>query len=993
MAIESFTRLIENDGSRQWPFTMDSASPLNSRKNNRVGVLPKGHGISGDQKGSIPNRSGSAPPSFDGSIAALRDLVTKQNSSTDTSVSGPSSCQPEEELLKHLAYLSYYYLNINLNPRLPPPLISQQGRRLVCQNGGHENNQRLTSSNNFGSLSIPQNLLTTHEEEPKEDTSAQYSLDNHAGGSIVFMAGTDKLSLAENDGRLDELTQVYDESFQSTPSSAVHMSQTSNSTTTRETLLQDSHAIPTSAHTLQATESKSDSADTCANVRTSNGHDISSISNADSPADYSPTSKNADLEDRESAHVFRGPMIVEAEPRLAALNISGSHESVNDKKKHDQIHSYERNNMPCYPQQSTNCHLDGVQAQRMNSLYNGVEALFSVHPESQGMKPIMQNPGLMPTLYSTTAAMLTSWNPLYQNLQPSGSNSLLTPGGCIVHSPLYPQFISGYAPHNTFPMPLNGYPGLSLFNQAVSISTGQICPHFSNVQYLNKIYEQHALMLQPFFSGPLQGQHIGQPSMDQTRDSIHCSQFEVRDVIQGQHDASVSKEESNLAVFHSDGKFMHLADGSLGTSNARKGGTTGSNYHVWPPNFDVMTQFLPSSSVLPGFPTAGTYPSMFRDNAKVSHDYLRNRGTYAAFKTQRGSDCSDNFKRHSILEALRASNGRKIELSDIAGQIAELSTDQHGSRFIQQSLENSSAEEKESIFQEVLPHATKLTTDVFGNYVIQKLFEHGSPDQRKRLADQLTGQMLSLSLQMYGCRVIQKALEIIELNQKVQLAQELDGNVMRCVRDQNGNHVIQKCIECIPAEKIGFIISDFRGQVATLSTHPYGCRVIQRVLEHCSDERMNYDMVDEILESVCMLAQDQYGNYVIQHILENRKPHERSQIISKLTGKLIHMSQHKYASNVIEKCLKFGDTSVQELLIEEIVGQPEENGNLLMMMKDQYANYVVQRILEIGNDKQREIVLNCIRDNLQGLKKYTYGKHIVVRYEQLSGSGLEQRLE
>ena len=49
------------------------------------------------------------------------------------------------------------------------------------------------------------------------------------------------------------------------------------------------------------------------------------------------------------------------------------------------------------------------------------------------------------------------------------------------------------------------------------------------------------------------------------------------------------------------------------------------------------------------------------------------------------------------------------------------SVDQHGSRFIQQKLENCSVEEKELVFREVLPHASKLMTDVFGNYVIQKV--------------------------------------------------------------------------------------------------------------------------------------------------------------------------------------------------------------------------------------------------------------------------------
>lgn len=57
------------------------------------------------------------------------------------------------------------------------------------------------------------------------------------------------------------------------------------------------------------------------------------------------------------------------------------------------------------------------------------------------------------------------------------------------------------------------------------------------------------------------------------------------------------------------------------------------------------------------------------------------------------------------------------------------------------------------------------------------------------------------------------------------------------------------------------------------------------------------------------------------------------------------------------------------------------------MMKDQYANYVVQKILEICTENQREMLLSRISVHLNALKKYTYGKHIVARFEQLYGEG------
>lgn len=49
------------------------------------------------------------------------------------------------------------------------------------------------------------------------------------------------------------------------------------------------------------------------------------------------------------------------------------------------------------------------------------------------------------------------------------------------------------------------------------------------------------------------------------------------------------------------------------------------------------------------------------------------------------------------------------------------SADQYGSRFIQQKLETATGEEKNMVFDEIMPQALSLMTDVFGNYVIQKV--------------------------------------------------------------------------------------------------------------------------------------------------------------------------------------------------------------------------------------------------------------------------------
>ena len=79
-----------------------------------------------------------------------------------------------------------------------------------------------------------------------------------------------------------------------------------------------------------------------------------------------------------------------------------------------------------------------------------------------------------------------------------------------------------------------------------------------------------------------------------------------------------------------------------------------------------------------------------------------------------------------------------------------------------------------------------------------------------------------------------------------------------------------------------------------LSTHPYGCRVIQRILEHCNGEQTT-SILEELHQNTEQLVQDQYGNYVVQHVLEHGRPEDKSKIIHMVRGKVLNLSQHKFA--------------------------------------------------------------------------------------------------
>lgn len=357
---------------------------------------------------------------------------------------------------------------------------------------------------------------------------------------------------------------------------------------------------------------------------------------------------------------------------------------------------------------------------------------------------------------------------------------------------------------------------------------------------------------------------------------------------------------------------------------------------------------------------------------------------------RRGNAACKKQPTSSLLEEFRNSKStRSWTLPSIQNHILQFCQDQNGSRFIQQQLETASSDEKQLVLKEIIPSINILRNDVFGNYVIQKLLEYGTDHIKLSLYTTFQNEMLEMSLQMYGCRVVQKAFETLAYPVFIALLQEFQDNVMTCIHDQNGNHVIQKIVEVLSLKvklgeadpsAINFILDDVLGHVAELSCHPYGCRVMQRILEHCV-ESQRVRALDEIETCHERLLDDQYGNYVIQHVLQFGRQSDREAVLKIILDRdLLTLSRQKFASNVVEKLLKYGNAEQRNTLVKEMLHEVEGSSVVLWMVRDAYANYVVQTTLDVlAEGEDRTALLEELNDHSSQLKNFTFAKHIVAK--------------
>lgn len=123
-------------------------------------------------------------------------------------------------------------------------------------------------------------------------------------------------------------------------------------------------------------------------------------------------------------------------------------------------------------------------------------------------------------------------------------------------------------------------------------------------------------------------------------------------------------------------------------------------------------------------------------------------------------------------------------------------------------------------------------------------------------------------------------------------------------------------------------------------------------------------------------------------------------------GNVLPFCLHKFASNVVERCLEYGSASEKSAIVEELVAptlaamQAHPYGQLpdpalgqqltpiQVLIKDQFGNYVVQRCMDAGDDAQRAALVDILRQCAPLMRRYAFGKHILARLDKMTSKSL-----
>ncbi|OLN81558.1 Pumilio-like protein 2 [Colletotrichum chlorophyti] len=231
---------------------------------------------------------------------------------------------------------------------------------------------------------------------------------------------------------------------------------------------------------------------------------------------------------------------------------------------------------------------------------------------------------------------------------------------------------------------------------------------------------------------------------------------------------------------------------------------------------------------------------------------------------------------------------KKVLASQMKGKVVDLSMQMYACRVVQKALEHVLVEQQAELVKELEPDILKVVKDQNGNHVVQKIIELVPRQYIDFIMDSFRGQVSHLAAHMYACRVIQRMLEYGTEQDKETILTELHNSTQVLITDQYGNYVVQHIIEHGKPEDRSRIIQLVIAQLVTLSKHKFASNVVEKCIQYgTAEERKGIreqitSQSGDGASSLQLMMKDQYGNYVIQKLLNQLDGPEREAFVEEM---------------------------------------------------------------------------------------------------------------
>ena len=306
----------------------------------------------------------------------------------------------------------------------------------------------------------------------------------------------------------------------------------------------------------------------------------------------------------------------------------------------------------------------------------------------------------------------------------------------------------------------------------------------------------------------------------------------------------------------------------------------------------------------------------------------------------------------------------QICYNKLKGKFEQIIRTHKGSRIFQNYLKNTQIEILHQIFVEIKNKLPELLKDNYANYFCKKFFECLCQKDRIDFLTIIQNDLGMLAIDITATYPIQGIIEHLgsKAEKKIIYLGIKDYISIFCY-NVYGTHVLEKMLSYFEDEFTQEIIDFVYNNFMDLSCNINGICIVKKLILMTHKKELHEKLKKIIYENTLDLIVHQYGNYVIQVIMENWDDNELKNIIDLCKDKYVFLSNQKYSSNAVERIIEKNKDN-----LEYYINQICPDNNLSKVIRNNYGNYVIQKAVKLSTGKIREKLIKGIMKNLHKLE-------------------------
>ena len=278
---------------------------------------------------------------------------------------------------------------------------------------------------------------------------------------------------------------------------------------------------------------------------------------------------------------------------------------------------------------------------------------------------------------------------------------------------------------------------------------------------------------------------------------------------------------------------------------------------------------------------------------------------------------------------------------------------QRNTIILQKSLCDINQEGKNKIIKELSGTFSRIIKNKNGNYFCNDLFKVCDKNQRITILKEICNTLTDDCVDEYGTHPIQTLIELSECEEEYKLILSSFKNfnkILTASLNSNGSYVIQKIIVHIPERyRMEFNIM-FIKFLSILSMDMYGVCTVKKFIGYTKNELLVKQILNIILTNFINISENQYGNYLIQYLLEYWWNRNEGIFLKKLCISKFHiLAANHYSSYICDLFIKLASFEEKKILLASII----RDKTVTLLTNNNSGNIIINKLMNsIKNSKE-----------------------------------------